>query len=45
MKINRLMKAFGYSYEEVKDSVLPMALNGSEAIGAMGVDTPLAVLS
>ena len=42
---NRLMKAFGYSYEEVKDSVLPMALNGSEAIGAMGVDTPLAVLS
>ena len=34
---NRLMKAFGYSYEEVKDSVLPMALNGSEAIGAMGL--------
>ncbi|MCI7444209.1 MAG: glutamate synthase large subunit, partial [Clostridium sp.] len=42
---NRLMKAFGYTYEDLKTSILPMALNGSEAIGAMGTDVPLAVLS
>ena len=42
---NRLMKAFGYTYEDLKTSILPMALNGSEAIGAMGTDAPLAVLS
>jgi glutamate synthase (NADPH/NADH) large chain len=29
----------------LKTSILPMALNGSESIGAMGIDTPLAVLS
>ena len=40
----RLQKAFGY-YEDFKTSILPMALNGSEQIGAMGIDTPLAVLS
>ncbi|MCF0186325.1 MAG: glutamate synthase subunit alpha, partial [Bacteroidaceae bacterium] len=42
---NRLQKAFGYSYEELTDSILKMALNGSEGIGAMGIDIPLAVLS
>ncbi len=41
----RLQKAFGYTYEDLKNSILPMALNGSEQIGAMGIDTPLAVLS
>lgn len=41
----RMQKAFGYTYEEMKSSVLPMAQNGSEAIAAMGVDTPLPVLS
>ena len=41
----RLQKAFGYTYEDFKTSILPMALNGSEQIGAMGIDTPLAVLS
>ncbi len=41
----RMQKAFGYSYEEVKNSILPMARNGGEAIAAMGVDTPLPVLS
>ena len=40
----RLQKAFGYTYEDLKTSILPMALNGSESIGAMGIDTPLAVL-
>ncbi len=42
---HRLQKAFGYTYEEFKDGILPMAVNGSEAIASMGVDTPLPVLS
>nr|MCR5278002.1 glutamate synthase subunit alpha [Lachnospiraceae bacterium] len=41
----RLQKAFGYTYEEYSEEILTMALNGTEHIGAMGVDTPLAVLS
>ncbi len=41
----RMQKAFGYTYEEVMTSILPMAVNGSEAIASMGVDTPLSVLS
>ena len=42
---DRLQKAFGYGYGEVKESILPMALNGVESTAAMGIDTPLAVLS
>ncbi len=42
---NRLMKAFGYTYEDLKTSILPMALNGAEPIAAMGIDSPLAALS
>ncbi|MDE6608197.1 MAG: glutamate synthase large subunit, partial [Lachnospiraceae bacterium] len=41
----RMQKAFGYTYDELKTSILPMAKNGGEAIAAMGVDTPLPVLS
>ncbi len=41
----RLQKAFGYTYEDFRTSILPMALNGAESIGAMGIDTPLAVFS
>ncbi|MCI8990185.1 MAG: glutamate synthase large subunit [Lawsonibacter sp.] len=41
---DRLYKAFGYSYEEVKDSILPMAKNGAEPAVAMGSDIPLAAL-
>ncbi len=41
----KLQKAFGYTWENCYDSILPMALNGSEAIGSMGVDTPIAALS
>ena len=41
----RLQKAFGYTYEEYRNGIGSMALNGSEEIGAMGVDTPIAVLS
>lgn len=38
-------KAFGYTSEEVKLLVTPLARGGEEALGSMGTDTPLAVLS
>ncbi len=38
-------KIFGYTQEEIKKIITPMALHGKEAIGSMGTDTPLAVLS
>ncbi len=41
----RIQKAFGYTYDELKTGILPMAEKGGEAIAAMGVDTPLPVLS
>ena len=41
----QLQKAFGYSYEDVKTSILTMAKNGGEGIAAMGMDAPLSVLS
>ena len=41
----KLQKAFGYTYEDVMTSILPMAKNGTESIAAMGTDSPLAVLS
>ena len=37
--------AFGYSFEELRLLLKPMAENGVEAVGAMGTDTPLPVLS
>ena len=41
----RMQRAFGYTYESLKDSILPMAKNGIEGTAAMGTDTPLAALS
>ncbi|MCD7929378.1 MAG: glutamate synthase subunit alpha, partial [Clostridiales bacterium] len=41
----RLMKAFGYTFENIKTAILPMALTGAEPTASMGIDTPLAVLS
>ncbi len=41
----RLQKAFGYTYEDVMDNILPMAKDGKEPIAAMGCDKPHAVLS
>ena len=38
-------QAFGYSQEDIKFLMAPMAANGEEAVGSMGNDTPLAVLS
>jgi glutamate synthase (ferredoxin) len=37
--------AFGYTFEELRILLTPMARDGVEAIGSMGADTPLAVLS
>ncbi|MCC6235519.1 MAG: glutamate synthase subunit alpha, partial [Verrucomicrobiales bacterium] len=37
--------AFGYSFEDLRVLMVPMARDGVEAIGSMGTDTPLAVLS
>lgn len=42
---SRLQKAFGYSYEDVKTSILPMAMSGQEQVNAMGADNSLPVLS
>ena len=38
-------QAFGFTQEDIKFLLSPMALNGEEAIGSMGNDSPLAVLS
>jgi glutamate synthase (NADPH/NADH) large chain len=38
-------QVFGYTNEELKLLIAPMALSGNESIGSMGTDTPLAVLS
>ncbi len=44
-QLARLQKAFGYTYEDYREGIRNMALNGSEHIGAMGIDTPIAALS
>src|SRR4030095_12283861 len=41
----RRQQAFGYTHEDLRVVLTPMALNGEEAIGSMGTDTALAVLS
>ncbi len=38
-------RAFGYTDEDVRMLMAPMAANGEEPIGSMGIDTPLACLS
>ncbi len=43
--LRRLQLAFGYSQEDMKVMLAPLAVNGEEAIGSMGNDTPLAALS
>ena len=41
----RRQEAFGYTTEEIRMVVTPMAVDGAEPIGSMGDDAPLAVLS
>ncbi|MCR2792628.1 glutamate synthase large subunit [Microbacterium sp. zg.Y625] len=43
--ITRRQRTFGYTEEEVRILLTPMGQNGAEPIGAMGFDTPIAVLS
>ncbi len=43
--VARRQQTFGYTTEELKILLAPMATNGAEAIGSMGTDTPVAVLS
>jgi len=38
-------QTFGYTFEDLRILLAPMAINGVEALGSMGTDTPLAVLS
>ncbi|MCK5167177.1 MAG: glutamate synthase subunit alpha, partial [Rhodospirillaceae bacterium] len=40
-----MQQAFGYSQEDTKHYLLPMATTGQDPIGSMGRDTPIAVLS
>ena len=41
----RMQKAFGYTFESLREAILPMAKNGGEGTSAMGIDTPLAALA
>jgi glutamate synthase (NADPH/NADH) large chain len=41
----RRQQVFGYTHEELKVLLAPMARTGAEPIGSMGTDTPIAVLS
>ena len=43
--VSRRQRTFGYTEEEVRIMIMPMAQNGAEPLGAMGSDTPVAVLS
>ncbi len=40
-ELSKLHKAFGYSYEDIRTSILPMAEKGAEPIASMGSDIPL----
>jgi glutamate synthase (NADPH) large chain len=41
----RRQRAFGYTEEELRIILAPMAKNGAEPLGSMGTDTPIAALS
>lgn len=43
--VNQLQLSFGYTFEELRKLLEPMAATGAEPIGSMGYDAPLAVLS
>ena len=38
-------RLFNYTIEDIQEVITPMAIVGKEALGSMGIDTPLAVLS
>lgn len=43
--VNRRQRVFGYTEEDLKEFIAPMARMGQEPIGAMGTDTPIAAIS
>lgn len=43
--VERRQRTFGYTEEELRILLAPMAKNGAEPIGAMGTDTPIAILT
>ncbi|RYJ02743.1 MAG: glutamate synthase subunit alpha, partial [Actinomycetales bacterium] len=43
--VTRRQQVFGYTEEEVRKLVAPIARTGAEAIGSMGTDTPIAAIS
>jgi len=45
IRLQRLQHATGVTYEEIEAILHPMANDGKEAVGSMGDDTPMAVLS
>ena len=44
-EVLREQQTFGYTHEDLRILIEPMARTGVEALGSMGTDTPLAVLS
>ncbi|WP_277470336.1 MULTISPECIES: glutamate synthase large subunit [unclassified Paenibacillus] len=43
--VQQLQQSFGYTFEDLRKVLEPMASTGAEAVGSMGYDAPLAVLS
>ena len=43
--VNRRQRVFGYTEEDIREFITPMARSGQEPIGAMGTDTPIAAIS
>jgi glutamate synthase (ferredoxin) len=43
--IKTRQRLFNYTFEDIQEVITPMAQKGKEALGSMGIDTPLAVLS
>ncbi|WP_170309909.1 glutamate synthase large subunit [Seonamhaeicola maritimus] len=43
--IKTRQRLFNYTIEDIQEVITPMAQKGKEALGSMGIDTPLAVLS
>ena len=43
--VNRRQRTFGYTEEELRVLIAPMARTGTEPLGAMGSDTPIAAIS
>jgi glutamate synthase (NADPH/NADH) large chain len=43
--VNRRQRVFGYTEEDLREFIAPMARAGQEPIGAMGTDTPIAAIS